>query len=186
MATRDNTINIYLRGDTWHVDVLHNDKRYRSTLRTKSKEIAVQKAKAYKARITGLYYSIEAIPNEYITKMYCAARGRSVKKGVEFKLTREELTALFDRAQGACELTGLPFTFTKDDINTKRPFAPSIDRINTHGIYEFKNCRIVCLAVNIGVNEWGLAVFEKVAKAFINSHTNVPMVSQYMPESHCQ
>src|SRR5690606_21411241 len=45
----------------------------------------------------------------------------------------------------------------------RRPFAPSLDRIDTSTGYEAGNCRLVCVLANIALNEWGEDVFARVA-----------------------
>jgi hypothetical protein len=47
----------------------------------------------------------------------------------------------------------------------KQPFAPSIDRILSGGHYIPENVRLVCVAVNFGMGEWGLEVYMTLARA---------------------
>lgn len=75
-------------------------------------------------------------------------------------LSRSDLEKLFDRADGRCEVTGIPFTSDPEYGGSRKPFIPSIDRIDSTKPYELYNCRLVCLAANLAMNEWGERVFD--------------------------
>lgn len=40
-------------------------------------------------------------------------------------------------------------------VLVKHPFAPSLDRISSHGGSTADNLRLVCIAVNLGMGQWG-------------------------------
>ena len=70
------------------------------------------------------------------------AKSRSIKNGYEFDLTLEWARA---RWTGNCELSGLPFDWSKPMLHA---FSPSIDRIySSHG-YTQSNCRFILQALN--------------------------------------
>ncbi len=76
------------------------------------------------------------------------------------------LRALWKECGGRCMLTGLPFMETKVGTGkAKRPFAPSLDRIDAEQLYSLKNCRLVLQAVNFALNAWGDEIFLEVAAA---------------------
>jgi hypothetical protein len=54
-----------------------------------------------------------------------------------------------------CQISGIPFDFSKAIEGRRRPFYPSLDRKDSSKGYSFKNCRLVCSIVNIAMNEWG-------------------------------
>lgn len=95
-----------------------------------------------------------------------AARAR--KGGWPFTITKEELALLFRMSDGRCAVTALPFSYERKAGWKKAPFAPTVDRIDRDRGYTFSNCRIVCHAVNVGMNEWGEEVFRTVAAALAN------------------
>jgi hypothetical protein len=47
------------------------------------------------------------------------------------------------------------------------PFAPSLDRINSHGGYTPDNVRLVFTAVNFGMGQWGEEIYLYCARAAV-------------------
>lgn len=81
------------------------------------------------------------------------------RKRSDSSLTATGLRLIIERSEGYCEVTGIPFTSSKIDGATRYPFIPSIDRIDSAKPYSLNNCRLVCLCVNIALNQWGDSVF---------------------------
>ena len=82
-------------------------------------------------------------------------------------MTIDELWSLWRRADGKCEVTGIPFSLVRTGGRsvTARPWIPSVDRISCAVGYEQNNCRIVCHAVNMAMNQWGEKFLMRIAKA---------------------
>jgi len=74
---------------------------------------------------------------------------------------------LYARANGRCEVTGIRFDRMKPESASRRPWFPSIDRKDSRGNYSLENCRIVCVAVNIAMCEWGHFVLKRMARAMV-------------------
>jgi hypothetical protein len=83
-------------------------------------------------------------------------------------MTKEEFGKLWDRAGGRCELTALEFNVDQVGNCVKRPWAPSVDRRDNSKGYEFDNCRLVCTAVNLALNEFGDETLIKIARALVS------------------
>jgi hypothetical protein len=49
----------------------------------------------------------------------------------------------------------------------KRPFSPSIDQIEATNGYTLENARIVCVAANFAMNQWGLDTLLRVAHGVV-------------------
>lgn len=81
------------------------------------------------------------------------AKGR---RGIHFELTQDDLHRMLNECGWQCSVSGQPFTL--EVISGKRPYAPSIDRIDSSKGYTADNCRIVCVAVNYAMNVWGEAI----------------------------
>ena len=95
-----------------------------------------------------------------------AARARKFDRAL---MSREEFDAMWVRAGGKCELTGITFTLKPEDSGeVVWPWHSSLDRIDSDKGYEFSNCRIVCVAVNLALQGFGESVFSIVARCFVS------------------
>jgi hypothetical protein len=81
------------------------------------------------------------------------------------------LTDQYKNQQGKCLLTGISFSLERNSDNKRsyNPYAPSIDRIDSKGDYIKDNIRLVLLAVNISLNDWGEKIFENIAKNYLKT-----------------
>ena len=69
---------------------------------------------------------------------------------------------------GRCAVTGISFHLQSfPDALVKHPFAPSIDRKLSSGGYTPDNVRLVCIAANFGMGQWGEEVFLSLARAAV-------------------
>jgi hypothetical protein len=100
-------------------------------------------------------------------QMFFSMRNRAVKRSIPF-MTRAEIAQLWDRAAGRCEVSGVPFSLERLPGRVARPWAPSLDRVESSGDYRMGNCRIVCAAVNMAMNEWGHDVLLRVVQSMAN------------------
>ena len=106
-------------------------------------------------------------------KLIEGAQWRSKKHGLPFTLSGGDIVAVIHRAGGRCEITGIPFSkYSKYNVrrsSRRRPFAPSLDRIVPERGYTRDNCRLVLLAVNIAMSDWGLPVLMEIASALVRN-----------------
>lgn len=101
--------------------------------------------------------------------LYREARKHSSRRAIPFEITLEEFGDLVERSAGRCMLTGIAFEFESVGAGVKRPFAPSLDRLDSKGAYRIGNLRLVCVAVNLALNQWGDGVLMKVAKGLVGA-----------------
>lgn len=93
---------------------------------------------------------------------YMSAERRSRLRGRSEMLSIDEFRAVVARACGVCEITGIALDTSGSG---RRPFAPSLDRINAAAGYVVGNVRVVCLLANQAMSEWGEAPLFSVAEA---------------------
>ena len=84
------------------------------------------------------------------------------RRQLDFALTTADIKPLLDAAGWRCAVTRTPFSL--EFVGKHRPYAPSIDRIDNARGYTRDNCRIVCSAVNIAMNVWGVEVLRRIAQ----------------------
>ncbi len=105
---------------------------------------------------------------------------RSSEKGMKFNLTVEFLIRLWNRQDGKCAVSGIYFMESDLKItNGRRPFVPSIDRIDASKGYTRDNVRLVCSIVNYAMMTWGLDVLDflvrnRARQMVLLGHTEVP------------
>jgi hypothetical protein len=94
------------------------------------------------------------------------ARKRCRDKNVNISLSTEWIQAHLER--GTCEITGMPFSFEPPPEGiTRRPDAPSLDRISKHEHYTEENSRVILWAVNCALSEYGTDNMLPILKAMI-------------------
>jgi hypothetical protein len=89
-------------------------------------------------------------------EIYTQAKRNAPHRKIPFELTRSEFDQIVEKADGCCMVSGIPFNRRAYKGTNRRPFAPSLDRIDSRKGYSLENCRLVCQIVNIAMNAWGV------------------------------
>ena len=92
----------------------------------------------------------------------------------EFSVSSEDLWQMWQENEGCCAVTGIPMETEKRRGVRRNPFQVSLDRIDSKGDYVKGNVRLVLLAVNIALNEWGMDVFLPIARAMVAKAAEPP------------
>lgn len=108
----------------------------------------------------------------HLTTVLAHARKNAKSRGLPFDCSREQMAALWLRSHGRCELTGLAFDLLNLQGFRRRPFAPSLDRIDSRRGYIDGNCRLILAVLNLALNEFGEEIFAKVAVGFLRSRAS--------------
>ena len=101
--------------------------------------------------------------------LWRAAKKRALSKKREFTITPEHVRSLGESSGYTCALTGIPFDFSPLDRKRekRRPFAPSLDRIDPNQGYTPENTRLVLVIVNLAMNEFGEDTLRLMAKGLL-------------------
>ncbi len=97
------------------------------------------------------------------------AKNRALKNNLLYDLDIKFLLELWNKQNGKCILTGIDFILERSEIYNSEPFAPSIDKINPKLGYTKDNVRLVCVAINYALNEFGEDIFKQICKAYLRN-----------------
>lgn len=164
------------RNGTWRVEFFIRGVRTSRTLGKVTREEAeafaaeYERTHKYGQRASPLARAEigEAIPWQKLNRLFDRTKRRAADRKIEFLLRREELDELATRSFGMCEITHIKFDGQyKPAGSSTRPWAMSIDRIESGKPYTKDNCRLVCVAVNMALGQWGLGVLLNIAEAIV-------------------
>lgn len=102
--------------------------------------------------------------------LYRRSRVRAAERRISWRLTPSDFARLVAESNGVCAVTGLRFEHSSE--KSAGPRGASIDRVASDGDYEIANVRLVCVAVNLAINRWGLEAFLEIADAAIRHRSN--------------
>lgn len=103
----------------------------------------------------------------HLRTAFHSTRKNAGKRTIPFNLKMGDVLSIFHAQGGRCSVSHVQFSLEKINGASRRPFAPSIDRIDSTKGYVKGNIRIVCVAVNLAMNEWGERVLEIVARGML-------------------
>lgn len=156
------------RGKTWHISRVVGGRQVRVSTKCTTLPAAVAFYRQWEAQTLVAQHD-----TAWAEEIRQAAESRSpwvnrllmqCRKGTKpNSLELADVVHMAVRSQGRCEVSGLPFNF--EVHGKRRPFAPSIDRIDSSVGYTPTNSRLVCFAVNVGMNCWGDAPFLRICRA---------------------
>lgn len=109
----------------------------------------------------------------WVREMYRITERNAKRRGIPFALTRQEFKTIVERSEGRCMMTGIEFEFERYEGSCRRPFAPSLDRINAANGYSAENCRLICVIVNLALNQWGTGPLMRVARNLVQRENEI-------------
>jgi hypothetical protein len=136
------------------------------------KEVALGSNKAsaileYKRLSAGDSFSKSGMPPRHPAVLLNSIKRNAKVRSIPVALTAADIESLLARANGRCELTSIAFDYSTFPGQRVRPWAASIDRIESQKGYEIENCRVVCAAVNIALNQFGEDVLVAIAAGLL-------------------
>lgn len=108
---------------------------------------------------------VNSIKDTWIPKTVRQLRYRAKLKSIECDIDAHALEAMLIATGGRCELTGV--SFNKNRVAERSPYMFSVDRINSKKGYTINNCRLICYAANIALQNWGENVFNDMAVGYV-------------------
>ena len=102
-----------------------------------------------------------------VTALHHSAKKHALEKNLEISITKEMVQSLL-KGCTSCAVSGIPFDYT---VGLKRanPLRPSLDRIDSTLGYTPGNVRLVCSAVNFGMNEFGEETFRELCHRYLEN-----------------
>ena len=95
-------------------------------------------------------------PPKWAQTLVNAARTRNRERESPEVFSMADLIATWDTCGGRCAFSGLPFDMQLIGTGqAKCPFAPSLDRIDSHKPYQRDNVRLAVVIANFARNAWG-------------------------------
>jgi hypothetical protein len=129
----------------------------------------------------------DATMSRWLRSMVSRSRQRARTAGIGHTLADGYATVLFDLQKGLCAVTGLKFSLNVfPDVLVKHPFAPSLDRTLSSGGYDPENVRLVCIAVNFGMGEWGQELYLTFARAAVQLDRSIDTLASVISVPRCQ
>ena len=114
----------------------------------------------------------------WFKELYFRTKKRAGERGTVFELEQTDLDRLVRLADGRCMVSGIPFEHEKIEGCFRRPFAPSVDRIDSSKGYTVANCRLVCVMANTAMNQWGLQRLLRLAKNIVLHQDELEVIAR--------
>jgi hypothetical protein len=134
----------------------------RECLNKKQREDRFPKLAENSAKARIKYYADPVKP------LFFGCRNRARRGGLEFNLSLEYLQNLWQRGDGKCTLSGIPFAIDNSQSKfSKSPYRPSLDRIDNNRGYIVGNVRFVLWGLNLSINEYGFAIYLHIAQEVV-------------------
>lgn len=105
-------------------------------------------------------------PVTWATQTTWDSRKRARLKGLEWGIHAGWIIRKLEEQEHCCAISGIEFSGKRLGTAHKRPYMPSLDRIDCNKGYTPENVRIVCVAVNALLQDWGDSVIETIFSAY--------------------
>lgn len=109
-----------------------------------------------------------------IMELLVVAKKRATKNNLAFDLDIDWAMDLCQNQNGCCKLTNIPFTLHAKGETKYHPFNPSLDKIDAKKGYTKDNTRLVCVVINLSLNQFGDETLKKMCVAFVQ-HQKIPL-----------
>ena len=104
-----------------------------------------------------------------VRNMHNRQKNSAIKRGIPYELKVDDVYAMMKATGFRCAVSGIAFAKRASSDGKRDPWAASIDRIESRQGYSIENSRVVCLAANLAMNEWGLDVLLRLSRGIHRS-----------------
>lgn len=188
---RNDSLYLIQRDGFYQIHGMMDGKRIRKSCKTRDLRHARAALESLSRELCSGWRSSHDDPNvgwkEIAKTVYARQRGSARMREMAFDLTPGDIYALMKSTGFRCAVSGIPFSKRGSTRWQRDPWAPSVDRIeNRHG-YTKDNVRIVCLAANIAMSDWGYDVVLRLARGVVGSSSIVlPEPAEVSRHEHSQ
>lgn len=113
--------------------------------------------------------------------LFKQAKGSAKQRGLEFDINTDDVYDQIAMNDFRCSVSGIRFDITRGMTSDgkRNAWLPTIDRIDCSDGYVRGNIRVVCLAANIAMNEWGYDTLLRLSNAVaIKANSFAPVLGQ--------
>lgn len=115
-------------------------------------------------------------------KVFDRQKAGALARGIPFLLKPAEIYALMKATGFRCAVSGIPFAKRLVNSGQRDPWAPSLDRIENRQGYTLENVRVVSMAANIAMSDWGLDVLLRLSRGIHRS--SLVLADELTPSEH--
>lgn len=179
---RDDELYLVARGGRYSVHGTVDGRRIRKACGTSD----FAKAKLFMERTrhelaSGWREDYDSVHRDWreVAEMKCSSQKMAAKgRSIPFDLTPAQVYGLMKATGFRCAVSGVPFAKRFASNGKRDPWAPSIDRIENRQGYTLDNVRVVCVAANLAMSDWGLDVLLRLSRGIVGTSL---VVSQELP-----
>lgn len=163
----------YLQDGTVRIRVIYGGTEHGVNVRAEAEHASITKIDP-KSRLAKKVKSYDQLELFY-RQLYSRCKRNAHSRYIDFELSEEDVVKLFNRSRGLCEFSKAPFNLDMHGSHGRKPFAPSIDRINNSEGYSLKNCRLICVFLNYAFSTWGELPLQTVLR-YMKEHYIAEMI----------
>lgn len=120
---------------------------------------------------------------KHLRKLVSNSRQRAKRRRLPHDLTYDQVLSKCLRTGWLCDLSSMPFSLDKQGCS-RRPLAPSLDRIDIAQGYTDANVRVVCSALNYAMNEWGKDLYLALARGVLRKSSRPSKILRHQTTTH--
>lgn len=174
---QDEELYLTQRGEIYYLNGTLDGKRIRQSCGTQDFEEAKLFLHRFKREhVEGWREAYDGIDRDWQTlakMVHDRHKKSSDQRGIPFNLKPSDVFRMMRSTGFRCAVSGIPFAKRFADYGKRDPWAPSIDRIENRQGYTLDNCRVVCLAANLAMSDWGADVLLRLSRGVVGSSTMV-------------